>query len=392
MRSHYKIVHTSCSTDWDVLEKRIFNESVWMDKNGHQVVIAAPEDSPLFQKAKNHGFRVYAMSFTPMGLINNYRELNRIFQNEQPHVLNAHGHTDAKVALPAAQKADVACRVLSCHDSTRVRNSWYNRRMYKKLSHYIFTTTDYAARHIQALFHLKNTQVFSIPSGILAPDALEPKETARTNLAAQLACDPGTRFIGSVGPISRENGGATVLQAFKQMQFKISHHLVLADSSADDDKAELMDLARELGISDRTHFIGCKKDVWPFYRALDCKLQALEDTKGIADEGVFRALLEAMYCSCPVIGIRTAGLPDIIQHGITGLLCDSGNANVLSDLVLDTLNREAATLERVHAAREQVRRFHTIDAMGRDIIRIYRLHQVKRSRQQGWGQDLQPRD
>lgn len=392
MKSHYKIVHTTCGTGWGDLEKRIFNESVWMDKTGHQVVIAAPEDSPLFQKAKKYGFRVYAMSFTHRSLLNTYRELKRIFQNEQPHVLNAHGHTDAKVALPAAQKADVPCRILSCHDSARVRNSWYNRRMYKKLSHYIFTTTDYAARYLQALFHLKNTQVFSIPSGILAPDTLAPKEAARTDLAAQLVCDPGTRFIGSVNPISGENSGITVLQAFRQMQFRICHHLVLAGSSSEYDKTELMDLARELGISDRTHFIEFKKDFWPFYRALDCKLLALEDTRGFADEGVFRALLEAMYCSCPVIGIRTAGLPDIIQHGITGLLCDAGNANALSDLVLDTLNREAATLERVHAAREQVRRFHTIDAMGRDIIRIYRLHQVKRSRQQGWGQDLQSRD
>ena len=392
MRSHYKIVHTTCGTGWGGLEKRIFNESVWMDKNGHQVVIAAPEDTPLFHKANKHGFRVYAMTFTHRSLLHTYRELIRIFQNEQPHVLNAHGHTDAKVALPAAQKADVACRILSCHDSTNVRNSWYNRRMYKKLSHYIFTTTDYAARHLQALFHLKNTQVFSIPSGILAPDTLASKDTARKDLAAQLACDHATRFIGSVGPISGNNGGATVLQAFRQMQFKICHHLVLAGCSSDDDKAGLMDLARELGIRYRTHFMGYKKDAWPFYRALDCKLLVLDDTGETPDERVFRALLEAMYCSCPVIGSRTAGIADIIQHGMTGLVCDPENANALSDLVLDTLNREAATLERVHAAREQVRRFHTVYAICSDIILIYRLHQVKRSRQQGWGHDLRSQD
>lgn len=377
MKSHYKIVHTTCGTGWSALEKRIFNESVWMDKNGHQVVIAAPEKTPLFQKAKKYGFRVYAMSFSPMSLLSNYRELIHIFQNEQPHVLNTHGHTDAKVALPAARKTDVPCRILSCHDSTRIRNSWYNRRMYKKLSHYIFTTTDCAARHLQALFHLKNTRVFSIPSGIMAPETLASKEAARTDLAAQLSCDAATRFIGSVGTISRKNGGTTVLQAFRQMQFKICHHLVLAGSISDDDKAGLMALARELGISERTHFMGLKKDAWPFYRALDCTLLVLGDTGETLDEGVFRALFEAMYCSCPVIGSRFADIPDIIQHGITGLMCDPENAGALSDLVLDTLNREAATLERVHAAREQVRRCHTIDAMGRDIIRIYRLHQVK---------------
>jgi glycosyltransferase involved in cell wall biosynthesis len=123
--------------------------------------------------------------------------------------------------------------------------------------------------------------------------------------------------------------------------------------------------------------MGFTDDVWPVYRAFDCKVLASENINGIPFEGVPQALLEAMYCECPVIGSKTGGISDIIQHGITGLLFDAQDAAFLSDLVLDTLNREAATLERIHAARELVRRFYTIDAMGRNIIRIYRLHQVK---------------
>ncbi len=392
MKSHYKIVHTTCDTGWGDLEKRIFNESVWMDKNGHQVVIVAPDGTPLFQKAKKYGFRVHAMSFTPMGLINNYRELIRIFQNEQPHVLNVHGHTDAKIALPAAQKADVPCRILSCHDTAHVRNSWYNRRLYKKLSHYIFTTTDYAARHMQALFHLKSTQVFSIPDSIPASETLVPPETARKDLALELGCDPATRFIGFVGPASRNNGVTTIFQAFRQIQSRISHHLVLVGGEPGNHRARYMEMAQKAGISGRTHFLGLTEDTRPGYRGMDCMVLAPEDINGMPDKGVLWALLEAMYCSCPVIGSKTDGISDIIQHGTTGLLFDAEDAAFLSDLVLDTLNREAATLERIHAARELVRRFYTIDAMGRNIIRIYRLHQVRCSRQQGFGHDFQPHE
>ncbi|MCP4720632.1 MAG: glycosyltransferase family 4 protein, partial [Desulfobacteraceae bacterium] len=56
---------------------------------------------------------------------------------------------------------------------------------------------------------------------------------------------------------------------------------------------------------------------------------------------------------------------------------DPQNPEELSDMILKTLTREAATMERVHGARERVKKHNTIDAMGRDIIRIYRLHQVK---------------
>ena len=392
MKSHYKIVHTTCHTGWGGLEKRIFNESVWMEKNGHQVVLVVPDGTPLFQKAKKYGFRTYAMSFKPMGLINNYRELVRIFQNEQPHVLNTHGNTDAKAALPAAQKADVPCRILSCHDTGQVRNSWYNRRMYKKLSHYIFTSTDYAARHLQALFHLKSTQVFSIPNSIPAHATPVPRETARKDLALELGCDPATRFIGSVSRMAGHYGITTVMHAFRQVQSRISHHLVLVDSGPDNHRTRHMDMAQKMGIGSRTHFIGWTQDTWPGYRGVDCMVLAPEDIKGMPDKDISQALLEAMYCSCPVIGSNIAGISDIIQHGITGLLFDKKETAFLSDLVLDTLTREAATLERVHAARELVRRFYTIDAMGRNIIRIYRLHQVKCSRQQGFGHDYQHRE
>ncbi|MFN2359357.1 MAG: glycosyltransferase, partial [Desulfotignum sp.] len=206
MKSLYKIVHTACHTGWGGVEKRIFNESVWMHKNGHQIVIAAPENTPLFQKAKQYGFQVYAVSFTSMGLFNSYRDLIRIFLDEQPHVLNTHGDIDAKIAMPAAKKAGVPCRILSRHTSAHVRNFWYNRRLYKDLSHYVFTTAKYTSLHLQAMFKLKNTRIFSIPGGILEPEALMPREEARKALAASLGCDAQTRFAGYVGSLSKTRG------------------------------------------------------------------------------------------------------------------------------------------------------------------------------------------
>ncbi|MCF8091007.1 MAG: glycosyltransferase [Desulfotignum sp.] len=377
MRSLYKIIHTTCHTSWGGLEKRIFNEAVWMDKQGHRITLVAPENTPLFQRAKAHGFRVYAISFSRTGLISDYRALVRIFNNELPDIVNTHGNTDAKIALPAAKKAGIPCRILSRHISAHVRNSWYNRRLYKYLSHYVFTTADYTTRYLQTMFKLKGTQIFSIPSGILAPETLIPRDEARKNLAIELGCGPETRFVGFVGRLSRDKGVTTLLQAFRQIQSRINHHLVLVGNGPDEYRNQLMEMAQKLGICDRTHFIGFKDDVWPFYRALDCKILASENINGIPFEGVPQALLEAMYCSCPVIGSKTGGIPDIIQHGITGLLFDPKDAATLAKLLVETLHREAATLERVYTARKKVRQFHTIDAMGRDIIRIYRLHQIK---------------
>jgi glycosyltransferase involved in cell wall biosynthesis len=386
MQSHYKIIHTTCHTGWGGLEKRIFNESVWMDKQGHQIVIAAPENTPLFLRAKKHGFRVYPVPFTRMGLIRDYKKMVAILASEQPDILNTHGNIDAKSALPAANKTRIPCRILSRHISAHIKNSWYNRRLYRHLSHYIFTTADYTTRHLQTVFHLKNTRVLTVSSGIQTPDTLIPKDTARKNLAAELGCAPDTRFAGFVGRLSQDKGVSTLLRAFSLIRHRIPHHLVLAGTGTDEYRSRLMDLARQLGIEKQTHFIGFKEDVWPVYRALDCKVLASKNINGIPYEGIPQALLEAMYCSCPVIGSKTGGIPDIVRHGITGLLFDPGETSALAEQIMETLTQEAATLERVYTARENVHKAHTIDAMGKNILRIYRLHQIKQANQypSGW--------
>lgn len=377
MRSLYKIVHTTCHTGWGGREKRILNEALWMVNKGHQVAIVAPKGSPLLNKARNYGFRVYAVSFRPLSTLQDYVQLKHIFQNEQPHIVNTHGIADARIALRAALKTGVPCRILSRHLSSHVKNTWHNRQIYKKLSHFIFTTANYTTQHLQNIFKLKSQKIFSIPSGIVEPESLIPRDEARKALATELFLEPGTRFIGFVGRVSQDKGVDTILKALKLIRSDIPHHIAVVGQGTPSYLAELKGLAQRLNLEDRVHFTGVKENVWPYYRAFDCKVLASKNKNGIPFEGVPPALLEAMYSSCPVIGSNSGGIPDIIDHEMTGFLFNPQSPEELAEMILKTLTLEAATMERVYGAREMVKKYHTIDTMGRDIIRIYRLHQVK---------------
>ncbi len=379
--SLYKIIHTTCHTGWGQLEKRILNESLWMADKGHQMIIVAPEGTPLFKRAKGFGFRLYPMTFRRLAAIANYKSLIRIFENEQPQILNTHGDADSKIALAAGRKTNIPLRILSRHISAHVRNSWHNRRLHKKLSHYTFTTADYTRHHLQKVFKLSDMEIFSIPSGIIEPTYLPPKEEARQTLANELGLDLSTRFMGFAGKVSQNKGVDILLKGFAKAMPHIPHHLAIAGKGEPAFQEHLSGLSRDLGIDGRVHFLGFKEDIWPFYPALDCHILASRDHDSIVFEGIPQALLEAMYAACPVIGSRTQGITDIIIPDETGLLFEAGDVNGLCGMIISTLNDEAATLERVKTARENVKKHHTIDAMGRDISRIYRLHQVKLEKQ-----------
>ena len=88
-----------------------------------------------------------------------------------------------------------------------------------------------------------------------------------------------------------------------------------------------------------------------------------------------------MFCSCPVISIPAGGVTDLVNHDKTGFLYTPGDPDELADRIISTLTRDAGTKERIHAAEEMVKARYTIDAMGRNVIRIYRLHQVKLDKQ-----------
>jgi len=381
MQSHYKILHTTCHTQWGGLEKRIFNEAVWMKKNGHQVIIAAPKNTPLFLKAEEDGFNVYGIEFTPFSIIQDYKSLKTIFTNETPDIINTHGNKDSKLALFAAKKAHIPLRILSRHISAHVKNSWLNRQIYKKWCHYIFTTADYTTQHLQKVFKLKDMQIFSMPSGIIEPNFLLKKTEAQKVLAKELGLDPETNFIGFVGRVSKDKGVSFILEAFKKIKPKLSgYHVAIVGEGTDEYINFLKNLAKRLQIEDYIHFTGFKKNVWQYYRALDCKILPSIDINDIPFEGIPQSLLEAMICECPVIGSKSGGIVNIIDHEKTGLLFDTADASDLAQKILQTLQDEEATKKRVESARNHVRKHHTIDTMGRNIIRLYRLHQVKMDR------------
>ena len=93
--------------------------------------------------------------------------------------------------------------------------------------------------------------------------------------------------------------------------------------------------------------------------------------------GIPLEMIKAMYCSCPLVGVESPGNRDLLVHGQTGLTVDPFSPDNLAQAISKSLTEEGATLERTYEARNRVKKHHTADAMGRDIIRIYRLHQVK---------------
>jgi glycosyltransferase involved in cell wall biosynthesis len=108
--------------------------------------------------------------------------------------------------------------------------------------------------------------------------------------------------------------------------------------------------ARWLGIADRVHFLGHRRDV-PALLA-----RALAAVSASHAEGISNAVLEAMAMRLPLVATAAGGTPEIVREGQSGFLVPPGAPAALARRMTDLLEREALRRKMGAAGRRIVER------------------------------------
>jgi glycosyltransferase involved in cell wall biosynthesis len=204
------------------------------------------------------------------------------------------------------------------------------------------------------------------------PWGLDPEFEARLAASVQPALPAGFpqdgKIILTVGrwdPAERYKGADTLISALSHILQKVPDaHLVLVGDGAD--RPRLEQLARDLGVFERTRFLpGLTQDeLFACYAA--CTVFALP-SRG---EGFGLVFLEAMAHGKPVIGGAHGGTPDVIEDGVTGLLVPHGDIERLSSALETLLGDPARATEMGAKGRDRVAREFSFE---RFQVRLTRL-------------------
>ncbi len=193
------------------------------------------------------------------------------------------------------------------------------------------------------------------------PWALDPEFSARLDATLPLSFPPGFpregRIILTVGrwdPAERYKGADTLIAALPRvLKAAPDVSLVLVGDGAD--RTRLEQLARDLGVSERAHFLYGLTPEQLFACYAGCDVFALP-SRG---EGFGLVFLEAMAHAKPVIGGAHGGIPDIVEDSVTGLLVPHGHAERLAR-ALETLFADPSRAREMGArGRERVQKEYT---------------------------------
>ena len=129
--------------------------------------------------------------------------------------------------------------------------------------------------------------------------------------------------------------------------------------------AALQRQAAGLGIADRVRFLGARRDLGNFLSAIDVFVMPS------FWEGLPLAMVLAMGAGLPVVATRVAGIPEVVQDGVNGLLVTPGESGELGAALSRVVNDDTTRVLLGQAARAFVRPRFGVDGYVNAITGLY---------------------
>jgi glycosyltransferase involved in cell wall biosynthesis len=162
-------------------------------------------------------------------------------------------------------------------------------------------------------------------------------EGAPPSIRRELSLGEATPLVGVFSRLTPWKGQHVLLRALPTLPDV--HALLVGDSLFEDGARydeTLDDLARDLGVRDRVHFLGFRDDIPQLMKAVDIVLHT-----STAPEPFGRVIVEGMLARQPVVATRAGGAAEIVDHERTGLLIPPEDEAALASAVQRLLDAPA---------------------------------------------------
>lgn len=306
------------------------------------VVCVLQPVTDLKAKIESHGVTVYALNRTrcsvkhPLGFLRyslgNLLDIMRICRDEKIDILHAHLSDAEFIGFFATLfgRTKRFCttvhtpRLLPEGRTRGLRGKARNllmRLIYSRAEKVIAVSRDTAGLLLQA--GADPAKMLTIANGV------ETEAIARHRPAFgrdTLGLGGNDQALLCVGRLTLAKGHRYLLEAMRLLAEPMPgvKLLIAGDGEL---REELRQLAKSLGVSDRVHFLGSRKDIPDLLALCDLYVSAS------VFEGTSLAVMEAMAAGKPIVATDIPGNLELLEHDATAVLVPPANAHMLAEAI-----------------------------------------------------------
>ena len=185
---------------------------------------------------------------------------------------------------------------------------------------------------------------------------------SRDEMRASAEVPAGAPLLTIIARLTEQKGHRILLDALARTDLAHAYLLVVGDGPLRD---VLERQAANLGLSARVRFLGVRRDLGNILAATDVFVMPS------FWEGLPLAMVLAMGAGLPVVATRVAGIPEVVQDGVTGLLVPPGDSGELGAALSRVVNGDTTRVLLGQAARAFVRPRFGVDGYVNAITALY---------------------
>ena len=384
-----KVIHIITRFDKGGSAENTFLTVKGLDKNTYDIllIIGASQESAMgeeerkashdnLSEAEFSGVRIMKVE----KLVRNVRPLNdlctlwtlmSIFRKERPHIVHTHTSKAGILGRWAAWLSNVPVIIHTPHG--HVFWGYFNRwislfyvlleRWTARITDKIIALTEQEKKdHLS--FHIAPDHKFEVIHSGVDLNKFRHVLNDPIHIKNELGI-PGRAFvIGTVGRLAPIKGQRYLIEAAKDIieEYPETFFLLLGDGELSYD---LQSLAIKLGIYENIKFLGWRSDVAEILSTFD--IFAFPSL----NEGMGKAVVEAMSLGKPIIASRVGGILDLIGDGVNGLLVPRADSNILA-VKIEILLSDPAKREKMGNEGKKMSLQYDSDKMVQKIDALYK--------------------
>ena len=279
--------------------------------------------SPITKRLEDAGINVIYLGKKKGLDVSLVYRLYKILREYNIEIVHTHRYV-MQYAIPAAILAGVKCRIHTVHNIANKEVSKYRR----KLAHFFYKKCNVVPVSISPLIQDTVIDEYHLTKED-TPVVYNGSDLSKCLVKTDYSNSEPFRFV-HIGRFNPQKNHGIIIDAADMLVkegYDFTIFLIGGEGDFDERKAEVCNR----GLNHVIKFMGLQSNIYPYLYESDCFiLPSLY-------EGMPVTLVEAMGCGMPIIASAVGGVPDMIEHEVSGLLIHP-TAHELSEALKRLMN------------------------------------------------------